>query len=531
MSVWRWLKGLFVRAPRVAFSEPSDVMRTWTGNKYFGGYGPTVFYELDYATLRNRSRQLFRENLYARGIIRRLITNEINTGLTLEAFPYSKGIGQELTEEQLGEWSDDVEARFHLWATDPMQCDYAQRRTFAELQREARRSALVDGDVLVVLHIDPKTNAPRVQLIPAAAVMAPGIQEENHTVVHGVELDDFGRHLGYWVLDDKGKNQRIPAWGENSGRRIAWLMYGTDRLIDDVRGEPMLALILQSLKEVDRYRDSAQRKAALNAMIAYFLKKTQAKPSSKSLSGGAVRLDEASVTQPDEGTRTLALAEMIPGVFMEELQHGEEPVPHSTAGTDINFGEFEEAIIQGVAWALEIPPEILRLAFSNNYSASQAAINEFKIYLAMIWDRFAAEFCKPIYGEWLAGEVLSQRVIAAGFTDALRDTKKRTVASSWLVSEWTGSVKPSTDMVKQATAFEKLTDRGWSTNVLASRLLTGTKFATNVRRIKRERQQLIDAGLLPGEGGSANDELATDQGSASQASNSEGQLTEANDSD
>ena len=57
------------------------------GGKFLGGFGETQIQQLDYWTLRARSAQLFNENLYAKGLVRRLITNEINTGLTPEASP------------------------------------------------------------------------------------------------------------------------------------------------------------------------------------------------------------------------------------------------------------------------------------------------------------------------------------------------------------------------------------------------------------------------------------------------------------
>ena len=54
---------------------------------------PTQIQNIDYWTLRARSSQLFNENLYARGLLRRLITNEINTGLTPECCPDEEIIG------------------------------------------------------------------------------------------------------------------------------------------------------------------------------------------------------------------------------------------------------------------------------------------------------------------------------------------------------------------------------------------------------------------------------------------------------
>ena len=91
----------------------------WNGEKYPGGWGvdETVFIDtllnLDYFTLRQRSHQLFETNLYARGVIRRLITNEVNTGLDLEARPVAKML--DTTDEALHEWSD----KYRYWWQRP----------------------------------------------------------------------------------------------------------------------------------------------------------------------------------------------------------------------------------------------------------------------------------------------------------------------------------------------------------------------------------------------------------------------------
>ncbi len=74
-------------------SGAAQVLSNFDGDKFPGGFGPTQLFTADYWTLRERSSQLFTENLYARGLIRRLITNEINTGLTPEATPDEQIIG------------------------------------------------------------------------------------------------------------------------------------------------------------------------------------------------------------------------------------------------------------------------------------------------------------------------------------------------------------------------------------------------------------------------------------------------------
>jgi len=462
------------------------------GAKFAGGFGPTQLQITDYWTLRARSTQLFNENLYAKGLVRRLITNEINTGITPESSPDEGVLGVE--EDSLSDWTEDVENRFHIWWKNPKLCSYSGEGTFGHIQRKARLEALIAGDVLVVLRIDKTTGLPNVQLINAELVQTPLVtptMTRGHVVDQGVELDGRGRHVAYWLWDqESNKHVRLAAFGKS--RRVAWLLYGSEPRNGEVRGMPLLGVILQSLKELDRYRDAAARKAVINSILAMFIKKGEDKMSALPVTGSAVRKDTATVTDGDGSTRNFNLASYLPGTVFEELQTGEEPHAFGADGTNINFAEFEKAIISAVAWTCEIPPEILTLAFSNNYSASQAAINEFKIYLNMVWSRFGEEFCQPIYREWLLSQVLDGRISAPGMLEAWRDPLKYDTLGAWLCTEWYGSIKPSTDMLKQAKGSLMLVEQGWSTNARETRNLTGSKFSKNVKRLKKENEQLAE---------------------------------------
>src|SRR5690606_827175 len=252
------------------------------GEKYPGGFGRTDILLTDYWTLRLRSDELFRKNLYARGLIRRLITSEINTGLTLESFPDEEILGVE--EDSLTEWSEGVEARFGIWSKNPKIVDFRERRTFQQLQEDVRLEALVGGDVLVIMRQHPLTKLPQVQLVNGARVQTPfgGVPPSvpaGSEICDGVEIDANGRHVAFYVQKKDGfENERIPAYGPRTGRKMAWLVYGTDRRMNDVRGEPILSLIMQSMKEVDRFRDAALRKAVINSIVAMSVEKGEDKP-------------------------------------------------------------------------------------------------------------------------------------------------------------------------------------------------------------------------------------------------------------
>ena len=474
------------------------------GDKFFGGFGHTQIQLVDYWSLRQRSAQLFQENLYARGIIRRLINNEINTGLCLESIPEESILG--LEDDELGDWSENVETRFSLWARSHKICDYLQLNSFYSIQKAARIEALVTGDCLVVLRQTVRTRLPSIQLISGNKIQTPlGNSGDNlpsgHKIRYGVEIDAIGRQVAYHVIDDVGSQRRIAAYGARSGRRVAWLLYGTENRLEDVRGQPLLALVLQSLKEIDRYRDSAQRKAVVNSFLAMFIKKTEDKQGTRPISGGAVRRDQVVTDNigrnEGEDVRRYNTASQIPGLVIEELQTGEEPQAFGSNGTDTDLGQFEHIILQGVSWALEIPPEILTLSFNSNYSASQAAINELKLYQNRVRTDFGEHFCQPIYNEWFISEVLTGRLDAIGFLDAWRDPLQFDKFAAWLSSDWSGAIKLSTDILKQANGYKVLNEMGWITNERASRELTGTKFRKNIKRIKREQELKAELSLMP----------------------------------
>lgn len=460
------------------------------GSKFAGGYGVTELLTADYWTLRKRSSELFEKNLYARGLIRRLVTNEINVGLHLEATPEELILGVE--EDSLGDWTEETENRFTLWRNNAWLCDQSERMTFGSLQAAARMEALIAGDVLVVLRQDPRTGLPRVQLIKGEAVQDPFPKPKtSNEIKHGVEVDSSGRQVAYYVRQADGSTKRLPAFGEKSGRRLAWLVYGTDRRLDDVRGKPLLSLVLQSLKEIDRYRDSTQRKALVLSMLAMYIAKNEDKPGTKPLSGaGAVRRGQEVQKIDSTGkVRRFRTAEHVPGLVIDELQHGEEPKAFKVDGTVESFGIFEQAIIQAIAWANEIPPEILILSFNSNYSASQAAINEFKMYLNRVRTDFGDNFCQPIYTEWLLAEVIAGRVQAEGLIEAWRDWSRFDIFAAWTSSDWSGQIKPAVDLSKLVAGYTLAIKEGFITRDRAARETFGTKYTKNAAKLLRENKQ------------------------------------------
>jgi lambda family phage portal protein len=463
----------------------------WNGEKFEGGYGFTEMLEMDYWTLRQRSEELFTKNIYARSILNRLCTSIVNVGIFPEVCPREAIIGVE--EHSMDDWSGNVETLFDLWSKDPIQCDSTAQDTFSEIQRKAYLDALICGDVLVVLRYPSKTHNPQIELVKGSLITSPYARKSRsgHEIVDGVELDKSGKHIAYWVKQEDGTHERLPCFGVRSGRKMAWLKYGLTRRIGNVRGEPMLSIILQSLKDLDRYRDAALRQAVVNSLVAMFIERSSDKPKSLPLTDGAYLKTSVRGNSVDSSPLQVN-AFGAPGLIAERLNEGETIKQLGSGGTDVNFGVFEETIVAAFGMVYEIPPEVLRLAFSSNYSASQAANNEFRMFTEKEWASFGDSFCSPIYHSWLLNNALASKVKADGLIEAFRN-KDRTAIMAWSSVDWLGSVKPATDPLKQGKGSKMYVDEGWSNNARESRLLTGTKFSENMKKLRHENEQKVEA--------------------------------------
>ena len=442
----------------------ADIMQTiFTGDPYPGSFGLTKDYVfVDYYTLRIRSVQLFKENPYARGIFERLLENEINSGLSLEANPIS--LYTHLEEEETSEWIQKVETDFKIWAETPELCDYYKQKTFAQLQNALRFTSLVSGDCLVVLRINPQSKTPQIQLIDGSNIQTPLGYEcrKGNTIRNGIEYDSLGRQVAYYVRqvcfnESNFENnilnyKRVPAFGEKSGRRIAWLVYGNNtRLLNNDRGEPILSHVLYMLKDLDRYKDAEMRAAVINGMLPLFIKKSEGLGSG-GLEYGAIRKKTIEVGDADGEKRQLTITSNLPGTIFNELNAGEEPISFNTQRPNVNFASFQDAIIDTIASSIGLPPEILRLKFQNNFSASRQANNEFSVYLQKRNYLFAQEFLQKIYEEKIITAVLNGDLEAKELYQAIINNDIKTI-KAWTKASWSGISRPSVDIQKDVNAM------------------------------------------------------------------------------
>jgi capsid protein len=315
-------------------------------------------------------------------------------------------------------------------------------------------------------------------------------------ITNGVEIDSLGRQIAYWVEDKKGIITRLPAYGAKTGRRLAWLIYGTDRRIGEVRGMPFISCMFYMLKELDRYRDSEQRAAYINSILAMWIEKTQPVLSSLPMTGGASRKGTTTNTNDDSTTKTTRHTNNLPGMVFEEMAVGEKVNSHNTQRPNVNFNAFQEAILNVFFYVNEIPPEIGMLQFKNNFSASRQADNEFKVYLKKADDMInGAQFYQPIYETYLYQSALLGTIKADSLIQAWGNYSKWMIYGAWVNAEWTGLSRPSVDILKDVNAMILATQNNFATADFACRRISNMSYKGVINQRKKEMKFAEKSGI------------------------------------
>jgi len=483
------------------------IQMVFDGDKFPDSFGHTKDYVLDnavdYYTLRRRCYQLFIENTYFQGMIKRILRNEIFTGMYPEPTPIGIILWPNLTEEEqekeATKYAEIMNVNFTLYADDYKAFDYKKQMTFGEFQEAVRQEAIICGDVVIVSRINQQTKLPSWDIISGNSVETPleySVRKGN-TVTHGVERDVHGRHVAYWVkeyTDDEFKHTRIPVYGEKSGRQISWMVYGGCKLLNEVRGTPVLAAALYMLRDLDRYRDAELRAAVLGSIIPWFVEKSPTSPPNGGVLSEAA-LAKAKIGVPQEASKPPQIG-MVPGMVVDNLNPGETIKAFNPTHPNINFEKFEKAIIAAICWGcLELPPEISILEFQKSYSASRQANTEFEIYLKYRAFKNAKDFSQIIYEEFIIQSALLGDIILPGFQEIIFNPKKWKMRTAWLKCEWSAMARPSVDMSKEVRAYNDLLDSVNMTHEQVSRRFTGLSFRTVCYIRARERNLMRRLGL------------------------------------
>lgn len=436
------------------------------------------------STLRQRSRDLYcGGSTLATGAIKRLRTNAVGTGLHLKSTINEEILG--ISSEEARKLEETIEREFAHWANST-NCDIERIDNFYQLQQLALLNALLSGDSFALMTTTKRTGSIydlRIELVEADRVSTPDNETINPLFCEGVEKNANGEVVAYHIskfhplsFQDREPREwvRVKAFGEKTGRRNVIHVMNRER-IGQVRGVPFLSPVIETIKQLGRYTEAEVLAAVINGLFTVFIEKESA---SDDVPFGEAVPEDMQVDSEDEGS-----IELAPGAVID-LGEGEKANMVNPGRPNPNFDPFVMAVIKQIGAALEIPYELLIMAFSNNYSASRAAILEFFKVIKMYRAWFVTDFCQPIYEEWLCEAVAKGRINAPGFfNDPI-------IKDAYCSAEWNGPSAGQLDPKKEVEAAELRVQGGFSTRERETTELTGTDFYKNIKQRKREEELL-----------------------------------------
>ncbi len=442
----------------------------------------------DLPTLRQRAADLERNAPVGATIINTSAIHTVGTGLACN--PQIDGAFLGLTEEQVKEWQADTKRRFNAWAVTP-DCDLARKLNLYGIQDLALRSTLSRGDVFVLTpRVARAMGSTRLalQLVEADRVCNPNGQRDTDTLTAGIEHSpETGEALRVHVADrHPGDTGRGPnTWtarevrGAKTGRRNVLHLYRQLRP-GLRRGVPILAPVIEPIKQVSRYTNAELEAAVTSGLFSVFMK----------MDPGAF---QDLFNEADQATyidRASQWSGEIEGGKAVNLLPGEEAIPSNPGRPNAQFDPFVTSCMRQIGMAVGIPYEVLVMHYQSSYSAARGA-------LLMAWRHFmgwrdwlSTELCQPVYELWLADEVAEGRISAPGFfADPV-------VRAAWCGATWVGDGPGSIDPEKEVRAASDRITLGTSTRQAESLLHDGVDWETKHRQLVREAEARREAGFL-----------------------------------
>ena len=503
-----------VQTPKADFLTSGDSTPlfafSYNGEKNLGELGPIIHYTPDYVGLRARSWQSYIESEITQTTINRFLTWVIGKGLKLQAEPLEALLKTEGVQLKTQEFSEPVEARFAAFRKS-IKSSYSGMENLDKTAFNAYKNAIIGGDVLVIIRYDKKTGT-TIQLKDGSHVQSPIYGSEyypaelknGNTLKNGIEIDARGQHVRYYIRTRSGKFETVEARSQQTGLQIAFLVYGLEYRMDNVRGLPLISTVLETLKKLERYKEATVGSAEERQKIAFSIEhenySTGENPFAKQLANSLNVSEQADLPKDINGTDLSNLVAATTNKQAVNLPIGGKLKMHE-GKAEIHFRDFYSVNIELICAALGIPTEVAMMKYDSNFSASRAALKDWENSLNVAREKFAQSFYQPIYNFWLDIQILENKINAPGYLKA-RMEENDMVISAYQNARFIGAQVPHIDPLKEVNAERaKLGEAAkhipLTTVEQATEVLNGGDSDENIKQFGEELSLAKTSGIEP----------------------------------
>jgi lambda family phage portal protein len=353
--------------------------------------------------LRNRSRDIVRNNPYAASAAESFKANLIGPGIKPSSKAADAAVRKAIQEKWL-EWVDEADA-------DSL-CD------FYGLQELGAKAIFEAGEFFVRFRprrAEDGLSVPlQLQLMPGNMVpfWHNTTAENGNVIMNGIEFDLIDRRVAYWFHKvNPGEQSITPGASFNASDLVR--VPATEVLHvfrpqepGQIRGVPVVSPALVKLFFLDQYDDAELERKKTAAMYAGFIK--SARPDGPASDPDVKPGDTASEGVVDLKAGTMQV--LLPG---EEIEFSK---PGDVGGS---YEAFQYRNLLAVFTGLGIPYALgtgdLKRA---NYSSLRGAIVEYRRRLQQMQHNiFAFQLCRPVWARWMNAAVLSGALDLPGFAE------------------------------------------------------------------------------------------------------------------
>lgn len=380
--------------------------------------------------LRAWSRALVRDNAYAWGVVDTIVSSVVGNGITAQStFETPEG-------DDIEDVNDARDSMFSEWCEV---CDINGQLTFAEIQALAQREIVEGGEVLIrLIKTKGKESDGISRPVPLALEMieadrlsadhdtytARYSRESGRRIVRGVELDQYGKPLAYWIYRD---HPGAPYTFEREPERVPAAeirhLFRQDR-VGQSRGVTWFAPVMSWLRDLGVYVDNEIQASAVAACFGVAIK-TDSPMGRLGGPGSEDTVDDSG--NPLEYLEPAMVVRLKPGESVESINPGR---PNSASEPWISL------MLRGIAVGTGLSYETVARDYSGtSYSSSRTSQLEDRRRFRRWQQYLLSNLCQPVWDEFCNAAALVDAEAFPTSTELLED-RRRLTPVEWQTPEW-----------------------------------------------------------------------------------------------